>query len=193
MTLRKNCLSLFCPSLFKCSPRSLLAYNSSLTFPQCVNGLYVHINLKFWLLLIFFDKYALTSLIIGSVIEWSFGLGIIADMIILIPGFSFLQIAIKLPKSEMMALKEALLSISFVPTWNMTTSKSFNTALGSFPPLHSLFVNLAMVSPGNGWTLHPSIPDIFLAIESQMIVTLLTPVSINWTFISICLHWKPSK
>ena len=136
--------------------------------PQCVNGLYLHINLEFWLMLIFFYKYAFTSLIIRSVIEWSFGLGIIADMIILIPGFSFLQIAIKSPKSEMIALKEALLSISFVPTWNMTTSKSFNTALGSIPSLHSLFVNLAMVSPGNGWTLHPSIPDIFLAIESQM-------------------------
>ena len=51
--------------------------------------------------------------------------------------------------------------------------------LGSIPPFHSLFVNLAMVSHGNAWTLHPSIPDIILAIEPQMIVTLLTSVCIN--------------
>lgn len=98
-----------------------------------------------------------------------------ADMIILMPGFCFLQIATKLPKSEMMASNVALLSISFVPTWKITISKSVSTAFGGLSCFDkSLLLNRAIVSPGNDCTTHPRIPETFLAIESQIIVTFLT-------------------
>lgn len=52
--------------------------------------------------------------------------------------------------------------------------KDFKPRLWGIPFFDkSLFANLEMVSPGNGCTTHPRIPETFFAIESEMIVTFL--------------------
>ena len=169
-----------CPSRFKFKP-SFLSKSSNRILPQYMKGLYVRTNSKFCFLLITFIRYVFTSLISDSVSILSCGLGIIADIIILMLGFFRLQTATRFPKSDKIAWNGVLLPMSLVPTWKITMSKLSSTASGALPSLlPSLSVNWDIVSLGNACTRHPWIPETSLAIESQIIVTRLTfPISVN--------------